>query len=142
VLALELPHVSQRWVLWVPTVDEVAEVVVSILDRNALSSCCLVGHSYGTAVASRLLQQAPRRIQQLCLIDPICFTMFMPNLLRNFLYESPRSGSLLGDFMMMSAARDLHVSATLSRRFFWSGAETRPGCLWLLCNTVCIFVLR
>lgn len=117
--------------------------------------------------------------RQLCLIDPICFAMFMPNLLRcvvgggwlvlvgsgcifqrtnltvlllvrqkpthltdpdttcmrspachppcwlsprrNFLYESPNSGSWLGDFMMVSAARDLHVSATLSRRFFWSG---------------------
>lgn len=51
----------------------------------------------------------------------ICFAMFMPNLLRNFLYESPNSGSWVGDFMMLSAARDLHVSATLSRRFFWSG---------------------
>jgi pimeloyl-ACP methyl ester carboxylesterase len=100
VLAVELPHISQRWVLWVPTVDEVTEVVVSILNRNAITSCCLVGHSYGTAVASRLLQQAPHRIQQLCLVDPICFTMFMPNLLRNFLYESPRSGNLLGDFMV------------------------------------------
>jgi pimeloyl-ACP methyl ester carboxylesterase len=98
--------------------------VVSILNRNDVSSCCLIGHSYGTAVGSRLLQQVPERIQQLCLIDPICFTMFMPNLLRNFLYESPRSGSWLGDFMMVSAARDLHVSATLSRRFFWSG---EPG---------------
>lgn len=125
---------SQRWVLWVPTVDEVAEVVVSVLDRNAVSSCCLVGHSYGTAVASRLLQQAPHRIQQLCLIDPVCFTMFMPNLLRNFLYESPRSGSFVGDFMMMSAARDLHVSATLSRRFFWSGEST-----WSLGSTDCVF---
>jgi pimeloyl-ACP methyl ester carboxylesterase len=104
--------------------------VVSILDRNALHSCCLVGHSYGTAAASRLLQQAPHRIQQLCLIDPICFTMFMPNLLRNFLYESQQSGSLLGDFMMMSAARDLHVSATLSRKFFWSGEG-----IWLQCCT-------
>jgi pimeloyl-ACP methyl ester carboxylesterase len=127
VLALELPHVSQRWVLWVPTVDEVAEVVVSILNRNDISSCCLIGHSYGTAVGSRLLQQVPERIQQLCLIDPICFTMFMPNLLRNFLYESPRSGSWLGDFMMVSAARDLHVSATLSRRFFWSGEPGLAG---------------
>lgn len=127
VLALELPHVSQRWVLWVPTVDEVAEVLLSILNRNDISSCCLVGHSYGSAVASRLLQQAPERIQQLCLIDPICFAMYMPTLLRNFMYEWPGSGSLLGDFMMISAARDLHVSATLSRRFFWSGER---GTAW------------
>eukprot|EP00878_Enallax_costatus_P008311 GHUV01008689.1.p1 GENE.GHUV01008689.1~~GHUV01008689.1.p1 ORF type:complete len:717 (+),score=294.35 GHUV01008689.1:916-3066(+) len=120
VLALQMKHISMRWVLWVPTVDEVAEVLVGILRREHVDHCCLVAHSYGTAVASRLLQQHPQKILQLCMIDPICFSMFMPNLLRNFLYESPRTGSLFGDFMMMSAARDLHVSATLSRRFFWT----------------------
>jgi hypothetical protein len=45
--------------------------------------------------------------------------MFMPNLLRNFLYESPRTGNVIGDFMMVAAARELHVAASLSRRFFW-----------------------
>eukprot|EP00879_Flechtneria_rotunda_P025127 GHRR01026686.1.p1 GENE.GHRR01026686.1~~GHRR01026686.1.p1 ORF type:complete len:484 (+),score=129.44 GHRR01026686.1:291-1742(+) len=120
VLALQFKHIAMRWVLWVPTLDEVAEVLVGILRREAVKSCCLVGHSYGTAVAARLLQQHPALIKQLCLIDPVCFTMFMPNLLRNFLYESPKTGSMIGDFMMMSAARDLHVSATLSRRFFWT----------------------
>ncbi|WIA11764.1 hypothetical protein OEZ85_011858 [Tetradesmus obliquus] len=130
-LALEFKHVSMRWVLWVPTVDEVAEVLVAIMQREGLERCCLVGHSYGTAVASRLLQQHPAKVVQTCMIDPVCFSMFMPNLLRNFLYESPGSGSRLGDFMMQCAARDVHVSATLSRRFFWSDVnlfeEQLPG---------------
>jgi hypothetical protein len=46
-------------------------------------------------------------------------------------YESPKSGNRVGDFMMLCAARDVHVSATLSRRFFWSGVnlfeEQLPG---------------
>jgi hypothetical protein len=46
-------------------------------------------------------------------------------------YESPKSGSRVGDFMMLCAARDVHVSATLSRRFFWSDVnlfeEQLPG---------------
>jgi hypothetical protein len=37
----------------------------------------------------------------------------------------------VGDFMMLCAARDVHVSATLSRRFFWSDVnvfeEQLPG---------------
>jgi hypothetical protein len=53
--------------------------------------------------------------------------MFMPVLLRNFLYESPNSGSWLGDFMMVSAARELHVSAALSRRLFWTGESSGDG---------------
>jgi hypothetical protein len=52
----------------------------------------------------------------------IIFSMFMPNLLRNFLYNPPGTGSMVADFAMSSAARELHVSASLSRRFFWTGA--------------------
>lgn len=70
-LALEFKHVSMRWVLWVPTVDEVAEVLVAIMRREGLERCCLVGHSYGTAVASRLLQQHPAKVVQTCMIDPV-----------------------------------------------------------------------
>jgi pimeloyl-ACP methyl ester carboxylesterase len=70
-LALELPHISMRWVLWVPTLDEVVEALLTILKREHAPSACLVGHSYGTAVASRLLQTQPQAVQQLCLIDPV-----------------------------------------------------------------------
>lgn len=63
VLALEMPHISQRWCLWVPTLDETTEVLLSILNRSDIQRCCVVGHSYGSAVASRLLQQAPGRIR-------------------------------------------------------------------------------
>jgi pimeloyl-ACP methyl ester carboxylesterase len=70
-LALEFKHVSMRWVLWVPTVDEVAEVLVAIMRREGVARCCLVGHSYGTAVASRLLQQHPSKVVQTCMIDPV-----------------------------------------------------------------------
>lgn len=70
-MALQLKHVSMRWVLWVPTVDEVADVLVGILRREGVDQCCMVAHSYGTAVASRLLQQHPQKILQLCMIDPV-----------------------------------------------------------------------
>lgn len=29
------------------------------------------------------------RVRSLCLIDPVCFGMFMPQLLSNFLYSTP-----------------------------------------------------
>lgn len=72
-IALQFKHVSMRWVLWVPTVDEVAEVLVGILRREGVGRCCLVAHSYGTAVASRLLQQHPEKVDvvQTCMIDPV-----------------------------------------------------------------------
>lgn len=163
-------------------------MLVGVLRREGLGEAVLLAHSYGTAVASRLLQR-PRNyntagggalvVRGLALVDPVVFGesscwlgscgcatcsslecmctyacvhvtahacsmpatpgqhathlllillppttrrnagMFMPSLLRSFIYDAPASGSLLGDFMMRYAARDLHVSATLSRRFFW-----------------------
>jgi hypothetical protein len=29
-------------------------------------------------------------VRSLCLIDPVCFGMFMPQLLNNFLYTAPK----------------------------------------------------
>jgi hypothetical protein len=31
-----------------------------------------------------------KRVHSLCLIDPVCFGMFMPQLLSNFLYNKPQ----------------------------------------------------
>ena len=72
-LALEFKHMSMRLCLWIPTVDEVAEVLLSIMRREGLQleETSVVAHSYGTAVAARILHQRPGRIKQLTLIDPV-----------------------------------------------------------------------
>jgi len=46
-------------------------VVECVLARERAGAVCVVAHSYGTAVASRLLQSRPRRIAHLALIDPV-----------------------------------------------------------------------
>lgn len=48
---------------------------------------CLAGHSYGTLVASRLARLHPHRVQSLVLIDPVCLSMYLPDLLRSFIYR-------------------------------------------------------
>jgi pimeloyl-ACP methyl ester carboxylesterase len=78
-----------------PALPQVAEAVMCMMRCERLPLACLVGHSYGTAVASRLLQAAPQRVHSLALLDPVCFGMFMPNMLRNFLYKSPSRSNLV-----------------------------------------------
>lgn len=51
--------------------------------------CVCVWVSAGTFVAGRLARLHPQRVRSLCLIDPVCFGMFMPQLLSNFLYTTP-----------------------------------------------------
>jgi pimeloyl-ACP methyl ester carboxylesterase len=70
--------------------DEVAETVIGILDKLGVKEACVVGHSYGTFIAGVLARQYRKRVHTLCLIDPVCFGMFMPHLLYNFLYRVPK----------------------------------------------------
>ncbi|KAI8469722.1 MAG: Alpha/Beta hydrolase protein [Monoraphidium minutum] len=147
VIAVEFKHISMRWCNWLPSVDEAAQAVECVLAREDAPAACVVAHSYGTAVASRLLQARPRRVAHLCMVDPVCFHMFMPNLLRNFLYRPPGTGSALADFAMASAARELHVSASLSRRFFWTDVilwedQLPPGSLVVLSGRDALMATR
>lgn len=43
----------------------------------------------GTFIAGMLARHHRKRVHTLCLIDPVCFGMFMPHLLYNFLYRVP-----------------------------------------------------
>lgn len=120
VIAVEFRHLSMRWYHDNPPVPEVVSGVVYILDRHGVEGACVVGHSYGTMMASQLVQTNPERVQSLCLIDPVCFCMFTGHLIKNFVYKAPRS---LADVVSMTTwviARDLHTAAAVSRGFFWT----------------------
>lgn len=50
----------------------------------------LIGHSFGTLVASSIVQAAPQAVSTLTLLDPVCFHMWLPSLLINFIYRPQR----------------------------------------------------
>ena len=58
-----------------------------MLDQQGGGKACVVGHSYGTFVASRIAQRFAPRLQSLALLDPVSVGMFMPYLLKNFIYR-------------------------------------------------------
>ncbi len=70
-LALEYKHVSMRLCSVIPSADEVAEAAVAAMDAHGLAQGCVVAHSYGTFVASRMAQRHPGRLQSLALLDPV-----------------------------------------------------------------------
>lgn len=71
-------------------------------------------------VASVLLMQYSQLVHSLCLIDPVVFAMFYPDLVCNFLYKHRRSGLLLPDFVMWLVSTELHCCCHFSRGFFWT----------------------
>jgi hypothetical protein len=54
-----------------PIPAQQTQAVDGILSQEGAAAACVVAHSYGTAVASRLLQSRPDRVAHLCLIDPV-----------------------------------------------------------------------
>ncbi|WIA08349.1 hypothetical protein OEZ85_007789 [Tetradesmus obliquus] len=116
------------------TADEVADSVAGILDKLNVKEACVVGHSYGTFIAGMLARHHRKRVHTLCLMDPVCFGMFMPHLLFNFLYRTPvwrgwRPHDLIEyvkDAGRLVASRDMHVCATFARRFYWSDLNLWP----------------
>ncbi|GIL52592.1 hypothetical protein Vafri_8414, partial [Volvox africanus] len=88
IIAFELKHISQRWTRGhPPSMRQLAEDVVIALQRHGFSHAALLAHSFGTAVASVLMQTRPEVVRHVMMLDPICFNMYMPRLLRNFIYR-------------------------------------------------------
>ncbi len=129
---------------------QVATDVEAFLRSRGHHSVSIVAHSYGTLVASSLVKQHPDRVSSLTLLDPVCFAMFLPHLLRNSLFfhvnedsdaasagagaagnvegvgaqpgnrKVVRVGSWLKNPLKGVVVRDVHVAAALSRNNHWA----------------------
>ena len=53
---------------------------------QGIKSAAIWAHSYGTLVASSLVKQRPELLDGLTLMDPVCFALLLPNLIRSTLY--------------------------------------------------------
>ncbi|GAX75611.1 hypothetical protein CEUSTIGMA_g3055.t1 [Chlamydomonas eustigma] len=86
VVAVQYKHVSMRLTFKIPTAPEVAEDVAAFLMRQGITPCHVMGHSYGTLVASSLTKRHASLMSGLTLIDPVCFAMFLPHLVSHALH--------------------------------------------------------
>ena len=64
-IVLEFRHVSMRLCLRAGEVDHAAHAVAAIVEQQGFKEACVVGHSFGTFVASRLCQLHPSLVQSL-----------------------------------------------------------------------------
>lgn len=122
---VEVPHVALRLCWEAQAVDDVANAVAAMLRRHGYRRCCVVGHSYGTFVASRLCQLHPELVHSASLLDPVAMLTCYPQLLHNFVYKAPTAAnfsSLLGavDLLRFLCSRDLTIAQAFCRKFQWS----------------------
>jgi pimeloyl-ACP methyl ester carboxylesterase len=55
----------------IPTVDDSVGVVLAALQRHGIASSAVLGHSYGSLVAARLVRVAPQVVHTLAVVDPV-----------------------------------------------------------------------
>lgn len=64
--AMQVPHVSLRLCWQAEDVDDVADAVAAALDAHGYDRAVIIGHSFGTFVASRFVQLHPKVCWGLC----------------------------------------------------------------------------
>jgi hypothetical protein len=124
-----LPHISYR--LWpgpVLTVASTVDAIEAMLAAHAAAALAahggaiFVGHSFGTAVLSWVLQKRPSLARGALFLDPICFMLHHPALASNFLYRSPATLSELA--LWAGVGSEYWVNRYLHRHFGPTWHET------------------
>lgn len=64
-IVLEFRHISMRLCLTAVDVDDATHAVAAMLRQHGFNKACVVSHSFGTFVASRLCQMHPSLVHSL-----------------------------------------------------------------------------
>jgi pimeloyl-ACP methyl ester carboxylesterase len=122
-IAVEFKHLAMRWTERVPTVEDAATELASILKQLNVPRVDAIGHSFGTFFLARLLRTRPDLVRTIALLDPVCCCMWTGDLVSSFVYRPHASRTGRVTWLI---ARDLHAAAAVSRNFFWSDYELWP----------------
>lgn len=113
-IVLEFRHVSMRLCYRAGEVDHAAHAVAAIVQQQGFKEACIVGHSFGTFVASRLCQLHPSLVQslvsqlwvvRLCYYQDTYYVITVINIARICTRLTPPACSLCFSFLSQLAAK-------------------------------------
>ncbi|KAH6871131.1 hypothetical protein B0T10DRAFT_523209 [Thelonectria olida] len=120
IIAIEIMSVSSRITYEAMSKEEMCDEIRRTLTAHGWEKCVLVSHSYGSVVAAQLLRspEISRNIGPILFIDPVSFLLHLPDVAYNFICRRPSQPNeyLLSYF----GSKDIGISHTLFRRFFWA----------------------
>ena len=101
-----------------PNAPALANALKTILNFHGFETADICGHSFGTMLATTVLNYTPEIIgTNLVLIDPVCLLLTLPDVAYNFLYKPPVS--VMDWLIQLGASREATVARTLYRDFVW-----------------------
>lgn len=119
IIALEYLPVSSRLTDPPLTQAEFLAQITLLLDVHGWGEFAVLGHSYGTALATHLLKSPTLgpRIPSIILIDPVCILLHLPHVAYNFTRRRPRRANEYQ--LWYFGSMDPGVAYCLGRHFFW-----------------------
>jgi hypothetical protein len=120
ILAVELIPISFRLTHTSLARDEMVTQLLQIFNKHHWEKFVLVAHSYGTIIATYLLQdpQTMQKVSSVVLVDPVNLSIHKGDICYNFAYRKPRSAS---EYQLhYFACTDMNVAHTITRRFMWT----------------------
>lgn len=120
IIALEIHSISFRITPAPLTPAQLCTEVLRILAHHGWPRVVLVSHSYGSVLSTHMLHHPALgpRIGPVLLVDPVCFLLHLPDVAYNFTVRAPREANEWQ--LWYFASKDLGVSWTLARHFFWA----------------------
>jgi pimeloyl-ACP methyl ester carboxylesterase len=120
IIALELMPVAMRITKGILPRREMLAEILKILDYHGWDKFVIVGHSYGSIIATHLLQRLgdTDRVGPLLLVDPVTISIHWGGISYSFLYRHPRKASEWQLYYF--ACMDMCVAHSITRRFDWS----------------------
>ncbi|KAI9776636.1 MAG: hypothetical protein M1839_009442 [Geoglossum umbratile] len=123
VIAVEIMPVSSRITTQALGKTEMCREILDILKAHGWNKFVLVSHSYGSVISTHLLHtpEIAERIGPILLIDPVSIMLHLPDVAYNFASHTRRKPSRPNEYQLYYfASKDMGISHTLARRFFWS----------------------
>jgi pimeloyl-ACP methyl ester carboxylesterase len=119
IILISLPHISMRFPSTsnIPSMNQTVSSIDAILDHFSIKSSVFIGHSYGTACLSWILQKRPQIVSKAIFIDPVCFELSKPDVIYNFVYRKPKNVGQL--FMWYFVCKELGIAYLIGRHFWW-----------------------
>lgn len=93
--------------------DNLLVLAIKKAIESVNKSAIIIGHSYGTAVMSWIIQAYPHIVASVVLLDPFVLMLHLPDTVINFLYKK-REYNTLG--ILQS---DPYINWVLRRHFWW-----------------------
>ncbi|KAK9804242.1 hypothetical protein WJX72_002946 [[Myrmecia] bisecta] len=131
IIVAEFAHVSLRVATHATAVDDIADSVQALLRAHGVADACILAHSFGCFVASRLCQMHPQVVHSLALLDPVCMMLCFPQLLHSFIYKPFDFSALtrlsgIVDVARWFCSRDLGIAEAFCRNFIWHSLMLWP----------------